>query len=140
MQQNWIFYPVIGMVLLTLYISARMLVMRFRAVKQDGLNPAYFLLNRGGKPPDYLVKVTQHYENLFESPVLFYLAIVLIFVTSSADPVYLSLAWLYLTLRVIHAIIHTTYNNLLHRQRAFLFGSLVLYGMWLRLFIQLITS
>lgn len=140
MQQNWILYPVVGMAFLTLYVGVRMLVLRVRAVRKDGLNPAYFLLNRGGKPPEYLTRVTQHYDNLFELPVLFYVVVAFIFVMDKTDHVYIVLAWLYFMTRILHAMIHTTYNNLSHRRNAFLASTLVLYAIWGRLFIQLLVS
>ena len=49
MQTTWILYPMFAMVMLTLVIAMRMLQLRFRAVLNDSLNPAYFKLNRGGK-------------------------------------------------------------------------------------------
>ena len=140
MSQNWILYPVIAMVLLVLYVGLRMLALRIKAVREDKLSPAYFLLNRGGKPPEYLTKVTQNYENLFEQPVLFYAVVMLIFVMEKADYGYLALAWLYFLTRLLHTLIHTSYNNLYHRKNTFLLSVIVLYAIWGRLLIQLLTT
>lgn len=140
MLQSNILYPVIGMVFLTLFVGVRLLFLRIKAVYQDGLNPAYFLLNKGGKLPDYLVKTTQHYDNLFELPVLFYVVSILILQMGIVDLFLLGLAWSYFIVRIIHAYIHITYNNLSHRRNIFLISTIILYGMWIKLFLVLLIG
>lgn len=138
MNQTVIFYPLLAMVLLTFIVGVKMLISRIKAVKEEGMNPAFFALNRGAKQPDYLIKVSQHYENLFELPLLFYIAVILVYITNNADYLYFSLAVLFVVVRYIHAFIHVTYNNLLHRRNAFLVGTVLLFILWLRLSYQII--
>ncbi len=139
MKQNLILYPVFAMVLLTFGIGVWMLRLRFKAVREDGFNPAYFLLNRGAKLPDYLAKATNHYDNLFELPVLFYVAYIILYAGNKADVTCVGLAWLFVGIRYAHAYIHTTYNDLKHRRLAFLSGTLVLAALWIRIMIQTIS-
>lgn len=140
MKQTLIIYPVFAVVLLTFVVGIRMLLLRIKAVKQQGLNPGYFLLNRGAKLPDGLAKITQHYDNLFEMPVLFYVACLAILATNNTDAVFVGLAWFFVAARYVHAYIHTTYNGLQHRRLAFLTGTSVVAMIWLKLFIQLLAS
>lgn len=98
------------------------------------------MLNRGGKLPDYLVKTSNHYANLFEAPVLFYCLCVIIYSSHQTDGVYLVLAWLFALSRYAHAYIHITYNDLKHRRNAFLAGMVVLGIMWGRFAVQLLVS
>ena len=86
--------PLTGMFWLTIGIALWMLKLRYRAVREDGLNPAYFKLNKGAKLPDYLAKVTQHFENLLEVPPLFYIGVILVLVLGFNDWGYIGLAWL----------------------------------------------
>lgn len=137
MHQTLILYPMLAMVLLTGWVGVRMLQLRFRAVRRDGLSPGYFLLNRGGRPPDYLVRVTQQYENLFESPMLFYVVLTLVYVTAKADIASLVLAWLYVAARLAHAYVHMGGNVLAHRRRVFLTSAVLLYALWFWLFVRL---
>lgn len=132
MNQNIIFYPAIGMALLTFFVGIKVLLLRIKAVKKDGMNPAFFSLNRGSKQPDYLVKASQHYENLFELPLLFYVSTVMIYITKNTDCLYLGLAVSFVITRYLHAYIHMTYNNLSHRRNAFLVGSIILFLIWLK--------
>jgi len=43
------------------------------------------------------------------------------------------LAWAYVGLRYIHSFIHITYNRVLHRFAVFVFSSVVLFALWVRL-------
>lgn len=45
----------------------------------------------------------------------------------------IAFAWLYVGCRVVHAIIHTTYNNVVHRMLIFQLGSFILLIIWLLL-------
>ncbi len=128
------------MAFLTLFIGVKGLFLRIRAVKNDGLKPSYFLLNSGEKPPEYVTKFSQHYENLFELPVLFYVVTILLLVIEKVDVLYLVLAWLYLFFRVCHAYIHTTSNKLSRRKNIFLLSAIILYIIWSRLLIELLIS
>lgn len=137
MHQSLILYPLLAMAVLTLLAGLRMLQLRFRAVRLDGLSPVYFELNRGARPPEYLLRIEQHYQNLFESPVLFYVVLTLVYVTAKADVAALVLAWLYVGARVVHARVHMGENDLLHRRYAFLASVVLLYAQWLWLFVRL---
>lgn len=138
--QDLILLPLIALFLLTFGIGVWMLKLRFKAVKEDGLNPGYFQFNRGAKLPDYLAKVTNHYANLFELPVLFYVVCLILYAGHKVDGLYLALAWGFVGVRCIHAFIHTTSNVLKQRRLAFLAGSIMLACIWVRLLIQVISA
>ena len=135
--QHAMIYPLVAMSLLVLGVAVLMLAVRIRAMKEDGLDPRYFKLNRGAKPPDYMLRVEQHYQNLFETPVMFYLVVVLILILGWSDYAYLAMAWLYVATRLAHAIVHINNHKLLRRRNVFLLSTLVLYGLWGRVFVQL---
>ena len=74
-----------------------------------------------------------NYANLFESPVLFYVAILLTLILMVQDSILVLLAWTWVTLRYIHSFIHITYNRVMHRFIVFIFSSFVLLAIWVRL-------
>jgi hypothetical protein len=74
-----------------------------------------------------------NYTNLYESPVLFYTAILLTLILMVQDNVLVVLSWAYVTSRYIHSFIHVTYNRVMHRLAVFIFSSFVLLGIWVRL-------
>ena len=137
--QAGLLMPVFGMFMLTVGIALWMLKLRYKAVLEDGVSAKYFRLNRGAKLPEYLIKVTQHYENLFETPILYYLAVVLVLVLDVNNTLYVGLSWAYLFSRLAHAYIHTISNRLKHRKYSFMISSLILVFLWSRLFIDTIN-
>ena len=136
MSQTTIFAPLFTMVLLTFGIGMLMLRARIRAVR-DGLNPGYFHFNRGARLPDELMKVSQHYENLFELPLLFYVACLALYVTDSVDLSSLVMAWVYVASRLAHAYVHLGHNRLRSRRRVFLLGMSVLFSLWVKLMLAI---
>ena len=74
-----------------------------------------------------------NYLNLFESPVLFYVAILLTLILMVQDTILVILAWTYVTSRYIHSFIHVTYNRVMHRFSVFIFSIFVLMAIWVRL-------
>jgi hypothetical protein len=139
MQQTTIIFPMAALVLLTFATGLWMLKLRFKAVRQHGLSPAYFKLNQGGELPEDLIKATRHYANLHEAPVLFYAACVTLVATQQVDTVFLLLAWAFVAARYVHAFVHVTYNKLKHRAGAFLMGIVVLLIIWVRLLAHLVV-
>lgn len=139
MPQTLVLYPAFAMALLTFAVAVWLLRCRIKAVKA-GLTPAYFKLNHGARLPDYVVQATQHYDNLFEMPVLFYVVVVLTYVTQRADWALVLLAWAYVGARIAHAGIHLTHNKLRPRMRVFLLSYGLLVLMWVWLLVKLLSS
>ncbi len=131
--------PMIGMIFLTFGIMAWMLKLRYQAVLKDGLNPRYFKLYKGEKLPEYLVKVTQHYENLLEMPVFFYVAVLLLIALKISDPFYVVLSWVFFLTRLLHTYIHTTNNKVKQRKNVFIVSTLVLMILWVRICIDVLS-
>jgi len=76
---------------------------------------------------------SDNYHNQFESPVLFYVAIMLTLMLMVQDSIIVLLAWLYVGLRYVHSFIHITYNRVMHRFFVFVASSVALFALWLRL-------
>ena len=132
-------FPLVGMILLTMIVSVLLIKARYKAVLKDGIHPKYFKHNRGAKIPDYLIRVTQHYENLFETPIMFYTGIVLILSLALTDTVYITLSWLYLFTRIAHAYIHMSLNRLRARRNIFLASYAVLFMLWIKLALDIFS-
>jgi len=137
--QAMLLLPMIGMIFLTFGIMLWMLKLRYRAVLQDGLNPRYFRLYKGAKLPEYLVKVTQHYDNLLEMPLFFYMAILLLIALKISDPFYVAISWAFFLTRLLHTYIHTTNNKVKHRKNVFIVSTLVLMALWVRICLDVLS-
>ena len=81
-----------------------------------------------------------NFGNLFETPVLFYTAILLALTLLLQDPVIVALAWMYVILRAAHSFIHTTYNTVMHRFYAYILSCIALFAMWVRLGWYIVVS
>lgn len=80
------------------------------------------------------------YANLFEMPVLFYVAVIVAILTKHADTVMVVLAWIYVAFRYLQAYIHVTSNQVKYRGLFFLGSALVLIVMWVWLAIGIFIA
>ena len=122
--------PLFAQVILTLIVGVIARRRRDRSVK-DGFNWRYFKTFEGEKPPRYVLQADQHLVNLFEAPMLFFVAGILSISLDTVDEYMLLFATFCVTTRVIHAYISLTNNRLLWRARIFILSSLILLIMWI---------
>lgn len=85
--------------------------------------------------PEHLKIYSNHYSNQFQIPILFLVTCLVILVFKSTSIVTLSLAGLFLASRLVHAYIHLTYNNVIHRALAFASGGFTLLFMWIEILL-----
>lgn len=71
-----------------------------------------------------------NFSNLLEVPVLFYLICIVLFVTDEVTGFQFILAWLYVALRVLHSLIHITWNRVVYRWAVYVSSTLCLFFMW----------
>ncbi len=126
----YILYPVFAMMALTIFCMVRLGMLRRAAVIKGEVDPRFFSLFRGYEEPEKLAAYTRHISNLFETPVLFYVIIVLAFLTGQSGDLLLGLAWAFVALRFIHSYVHLTSNIVLTRFRIFVFSMFVLSALW----------
>ena len=129
--------PVFGQVALTFMIWVWLYVTRLSTMARDRIDPqaladesGYLLLRKVAGPSD-------NFENLFELPVLFFALGAMILLSGKADASFGIWMWGFVGLRAIHSIIHCTYNRITHRFTAYFLSSLILWGLWIRLFLKI---
>ena len=121
----------LGMVLLTLAVGVLMLYSRVREMRQKRLHPQKAATSRTMAANLENVRAADNFRNLFETPVLFYALVACAIAASYVPPWLVIGAWCYFGLRVAHSLIHTTYNNVLHRLVVFAASFVLLVGLWL---------
>jgi hypothetical protein len=86
-----------------------------------------------GQPawPERPTKAANAYRNQFELPVLFYVLVVLAIIARKADLLFVVMSWIFVILRIVHAGIHTSSNDVPQRFYAFLAAAIVLLLMWI---------
>ena len=133
-----IIYPVFCLVILTFFMIAATGITRLISVRRRQVHPRYYVLMSGGTPPDYVQKIGRNMANLLEVPVLFYLLAVLVILFEISSQLLVDLAWLYVVLRLVHSIIHISYNNVPHRLIVFVLSVVTLMIMWFQ-FMMLVV-
>ncbi|MBI3229828.1 MAG: MAPEG family protein [Burkholderiales bacterium] len=68
-------------------------------------------------------------QNMRQSP--FYVICLVLYVTHASTPFSVTLAWGYVALRVLHSVIHLSYNHVIHRLLAFTASNVVLIVLWI---------
>jgi hypothetical protein len=106
-------------------------IRRLRAIAVGRVSAQSFRLGESGEVPANVTVVNRNVMNLLEMPVLFYVVGVSLFVTRYVEPGLVALAWIYVGLRLVHSLIHVTYNRIFHRFIVFASSNLVLLAMWI---------
>ncbi len=130
MSEHAILFPVLAMAALTFAIGIVMARRRFREMRERRIRPQEVA---SAAVMSTMLKDTgpaDNFRNLFELPVLFYTAILIIYSAKLATPLYIALAWLFVGSRLVHSIIHCTSNRVRYRFYAYLFGFFTLVAMW----------
>lgn len=128
-------YPMFAMVLLTLFVGLMTVKARFMSIKNREISMKYYQLMQGDNIPSAITLSTRCFNNMFEVPVMFYVAATLYLVLGIESTTGLFLAWAFVILRVIQACIHLGYNNVIHRLIAFWLGFFTAIAIWVNLLV-----
>jgi len=85
------------------------------------------------REPNWPTRTTQLgncFSNQFELPLLFYVLIALALPLRHADLFIVSMSWVFVVTRFVHAGIFVTSNNVGQRGQAWFAGVVVLFAMW----------
>ena len=130
--------PLFVQVALTLVVMFTLAFRRFGAARGGKVRGPVAL--REPNWPDEARQAEYNYQNQFELPVLFYVLIVLLIITRQADYLFLVLAWVFVALRVLHALVHLTSNKLAYRGPLFIVGAIVLTIMWIVFMVRILLG
>lgn len=132
-------YPLFAMFLLSAVVLVVMFKARVRAVKSGQVKLGYFKTYESAQLPEAVIKTARHFSNLFEAPVLFYVICILGMVLNIDSMAFVSLAWVYVILRSLHAMIHMGPNKLRFRMSVYGIGWLVMIAMWALLLMKVMA-
>lgn len=131
MNQGSIFIPFFGMMLLTMAVWVYMYYLRLSFFKREQIAPQSVSTTQKvlATVPEKINLPSENLINLFELPVLFYATCIYLYVTGRVDTTYLVLAYCFLAFRMLHSVIHCTYNQVMHRFYLYSLSSLSLWAM-----------
>jgi hypothetical protein len=137
MHARLIFIPMLALVAWTFVIMLLMACKRWSAGFAGRLKRGEYKLGESAEVPADVRLPGRNFSNLFEMPVLFYVLCLASYVTHGASQSLLVLAWIFVTLRIVHSLIHVTYNRIIHRFSVYALSSFVLLAMWVVFAVQL---
>ncbi|WP_296744500.1 MAPEG family protein [Mesorhizobium sp.] len=138
MHQTAIFWPMLAHVLLVYIVYLVMFRRRYHAVKSGEAKVGQYKVR--STEPASSVTVANNLINQFELPVLFHVLCLALFVTNGVNYLTVALMWLFIATRYVHALVHLTSNNLMHRTGMFFFGAAILLVAWVWFALHLLGA
>ncbi len=135
--KDLIIFPVIAMFFWIAIMLFYLFIVRVRAIRGREVRFSQFKLQVG--MPEKIQQVSNNVNNLFQVPMLFFLACVLLYLLDKVSPFYLFLSWGFVLLRIVHSWVHITENDVNLRFFSFAIGLLFLVIIYLGLFISLLN-
>lgn len=133
MNDSAILLPVLTLVGWTFVVLLNVPYRRFRAAFQRKVTEKDFRFGESERVPPEVSIPNRNFMNLLEVPVLFYVVCLVYYVSGTAITAFAPLAWTYVALRVIHSLIHLTYNKVRHRMLAFAASTVLVIALWIML-------
>lgn len=127
-------YPIISMLTLTFVVWLYMYLTRLQYILAHRINAQD--LHR----PEELLKVlpepvnrpANNFKNLCELPIIFYGLMPTAALLNVQSPLFIFFIWGFVVFRVLHSIIHCSYNKVMHRFICYVISSL---SLWLAVII-----
>lgn len=139
MQQHLIYWPVLAQIAIPLAV----LILNGRRKAAD--------VAAGNHRPDEsatdntawslpVVLTSNNLANQSQLPVLFYVLCIVLAQIGAVSALTLSIAWLFVASRILHAYVHVSSNYVPLRKRAFIFGALTLLLLFILCAIALLQT
>lgn len=141
MLQHAVIIPLLMMLILTALVWMYMYILRLGYMFRHKIEPQqlvtpdkkYIVLPEKINFPAY------NLSNLFELPVLFYVLCLLVMFMDIQSIAVITFSWIFVIFRVLHSLVHCTYNRVTHRFLAYLIASIALWGMLFTVIVQLVV-
>jgi hypothetical protein len=129
--------PLFVQVALTLGLGLWLAYLRGHDLRNGATHPSKIALRESNWP--LKTQLVGHcFSNQFELPILFYVLTILEVVTRHADLIFLTLAWVFVLTRIMHAIVHTTTNRIQFRGAWYGFGAVALLIAWIVYIVRIL--
>jgi hypothetical protein len=138
MDVRLMYWPAVAMMTLTCIVAVRMFLARIGQIKRERIRLQSIATAREAAEKLTDCGAADNFRNLFELPVLFYLALTVCVQIGLVNPLTVTLAWLFVAARCVHSYIHCTYNRVKHRFYAYVTGFFILAVLWIVVAIGLL--
>lgn len=126
-----LYAPMLSLMLLTMVVWFWLYVKRIGYMRVHNIHPQslFSRVRLLEILPDAIQAPANNLNNLLELPIIFYALCLMNSQQTNVSNTLVYLAWAYVALRVIHSLIHCTYNKVMHRFAVYSSSSLVLWAM-----------
>ena len=138
MESKLMLYPLLAMFLLVFLVVTTLIRQRISFYKQNRVHPQKTATSAQMAATITDSRAADNFRNLFEVPVLFYVAVLTIHAAGFICLPHLIFAWGFVVARYAHSYIHCTSNVVMNRFYAYLTSGLFLLCTWLMLAYQLL--
>lgn len=140
MSSNAILFPFAGVMVLTLVVWVYMYSRRIPFILRNKLTPSQLT------PPEFarlsppgIANPSDNLKNLFELPTVFYAVVLYLLVSDRVDAIHLTAAWIFFGFRVLHSVVHCTFNFIPLRFWLYAISAMALWLMVLRVAFGLLA-
>ena len=130
MRNPAILYPMFALAAWTLVILLLIPLARARSARRREIVIDDFKYGESPAVPPAVSIPNRNYMNLLELPMLFYVVCIVLYLTAGSSRGTIALAWAFVALRIVHSLIHLTYNRVVHRLAAFTAANVALVMLW----------
>jgi len=130
MNQLLIFGPVFAMMVLVSIVAVLTFRERVRRYKAMRMHPQKAPTRKEFSAAMQDTRCSDNFQNLFEMPVMFYVACLGMYFTHTVGTAVLVLAWVYVLLRYAHSWVHCGPNKVMLRFRFFAMSFFALVAIW----------
>jgi hypothetical protein len=131
--------PLFVQIILTLLLLYGMAGLRGTALRSGQVRPEQMELQTSGWP-QRAAQFSNSFRNQFELPVLFYVAVIVAWITRKADLLFVILSWLFVLSRIGHALVHVTFNKVPVRGGVYAIGGVILTILWGVLIVRVLLG
>ena len=131
MSQSAIFAPMLALAGWTFAVMILIPVYRFRAGFAGQVTYHDFKYGESERVPPQVTIPNRAFMNLLQVPVIFYVVCFTMFLTQGVTGAFVGLAWAYFFMRVLHSLVHLSYNKVKHRLLIFAASNVLVVIMWI---------
>lgn len=131
---NELAMPMLSMLTLTMVVWVYMFIQRvgYASANQLGIESMKTPQDVAALIPAESSSASNNFKNLSEMPLIFYVTCLYLSVFGLVDGLAVSCAWAFVIFRVLHSLIHCSYNKVAHRFGAYLISSIAVWIMVVR--------
>jgi hypothetical protein len=136
---QFVLLPLFVQVVMTFVLYLWMAYYRISLIRSGAIHPRDVALRQPNWPP-HVLQVANAAHNQLEIPLLFYVLTILAIITRHADLLFVVLAWIFVLVRIAHAYIHVTSNQVSLRGPVFGTSLFVLIVMWIIFIVRILAG